>query len=918
MAEWRRVLDGRCAAATLAPAVRDVVQHELDEHFQDRFDDLVAGGLTPEAASAAIERELPDGAAIAELGRSRRTTPSPPGPVVASVAGRRGGAAALALVARDLTFALRTFSRDRTFTLASVVTLASCLAANVVVFTLVNAVLLDAITAPEPEALVHVGNLYPNAGVATIGGANAAVPDYFDRRTAVPALAEQALLRVEGLSVGDDAAERLVGLRATPTLFPMLRARAALGRVFVDEDGDDGREHKVILSDGLWRRRFGAAPSAVGRTLTIGGVPHEIVGVMPPSFRFFDDEVTLWVPAAFSAEERSDESRHSNNWTYVGRLAAGATLAQAQAQLDALNAANLERFPALKDVLVGAGFRSAATPLVDVLVGEVRRPLLLLWGGVACVLLLGVVNLAALTLARATGRRAEVATRLALGAEAGRVRTQLVAEHLVLAVIGGAFGFALAWMVLRSIPGAGLALVPPGRAVTLDLTVWAYAAALVCGVGMALGLVAMRVVQPNHTAAVLRDEGRSRSGSRSARRLRQVLVAGQVGVACVLLVAAGVLFTSFRRLLAVDTGFRPSVVTGAVSLPSSAYPTDAERLAFIDRLLTQVRGLPGVTAAGATTSIPFGSSRGDSVIWPEGWTPRPGESFVSPYQIRVSPGYFAAMGVGIVAGRDFDGADIDGRELVAVVDERLAERFWPAQDPVGRYLLQPTTPEALTNPTPETVRRFRVVGVTRTIKQYALVTPADAIGTYYFPFAQNVPASFTVAVDSAAGTSPVEAELRRSLAALDPRLPLFDVQVMRDRVRDSLRARQATMTLALAFGTLALGLSAVGLYGVLAYLVAQRTREIGIRMALGGSAPAIAGLVVRESMMVVVLGLALGLAGVVALGRTLASEVYEVQPLDPLTLASAVALLLVAALAATAAPARRAVRVDPAVTLAAE
>lgn len=918
MAEWRRVLDGRCAAAGVPADLRDVLQHELDEHFQDRFDDLVAGGQSIDAASAAVVAELPSAAAIAELARSRRhAAPVRPAPVE-PLPEARGLAQALGLVRRDAAFALRTFARDRTFTLAAVVTLALCLAANVVVFTLVHAVLLDAVGVPEPEALVQVGNLYPKAGASSATDANSGVPDYFDRRAAVPALAEQALLRVEGLSVGDDAAERLIALRTTPTLFPMLRATAALGRVFVDDDGEPGREQKVVLSDGLWRRRFAAAPDVIGRTLAIGGVPHEIVGVMPAAFRFYDDEVSLWVPAAFSAEERSDEARHSNSWHHIGRLAAGAGVAQVQAQLDALNAANLERFPALKPVLVEAGFRSVAVPLVDVLVADVRRPLLLLWGGVACVLLIGVVNLAALTLARATSRRAEVATRLALGAEPGRVRVQLVTEHLLLAALGGAAGVALAWGVLRLLPGAGLGLAPAGRAIAIAPMVWGYAGAIVALVGLVLGVVATRVVQPERTAAALRDEGRSRTGGRAARRLRQALVVGQVAVACVLLVAAGVLLTSFRRLLAVDTGFRASVVTGAVSLPPSVYPTDPERLAFVDRLLADVRALPGVRGAGATTSIPFGSSRGDSVIWPEGWTPRPGESFVSPYQIRVTPGYFAAMGVALTAGRDFDGSDAADREPVAIVDERLAERFWPTQDPIGRYLLQPVTAEALTNPTPDTVRRIRVVGVSRTIKQYALVSSSDLIGTYYFPFAQSTPASFTLAVDSGAGATAVEAELRRTVAALDPRLPLFDVQVMGARVRESLRARQVTMTLAVAFGTLALGLSAVGLYGVLAYLVAQRTREIGIRMALGGSAPAIAGLVVRESVTVVVLGLALGLVGAAALGRALASEVYEVQPLDPLALATAVTLLLVAALAATAAPARRALRVDPAVTLAAE
>lgn len=919
MADWRPELERRCAAADLDPRVREEVEREIAEHLEDRVDDLVAGGAAPAEASRAVLAEMPDREAIRRLAQSRPAYRPAPAAMPPAVMPPHGGLAQLVTgVGRDLLFGWRSFRRDRAFTAAAIVTLAACLAANVIVFTLVNTVLLEAVDVPEPGALVQVGNQYPNAGAAANAGGNSGVPDYFDRRTAVPALAEQALFRTHGVSAGDEAAERLVAMTATPTLFPMLRTQAAQGRTFTDDEGEEGRHRKVMLSDALWRRRFGAAASVVGQSLAIGGVPHEIVGIMPRGFRFYDDEVMLWLPAAFSADERSDASRHSNNWTHVGRLAPGATLAVVQAQIDALNAANLERFPALRNVLVEAGFRSVATPVVDVLVADVRRPLYLLWGGVACVLLIGVVNLAALTLARSTARRGEIATRLALGAAPARVRLQLVTEHLSLALVGGLVGVALAWAFVRGVPGAGLALVPDGRTVSFDPRVWAYAAALTALVGVALGTVAMQALAPEGTAAVLRDEGRSRTGGRATRRLRQGLVVGQVAVACTLLVGAGILFTSFRKLLAIDTGFRTSVVTGAVSLPGSAYPTDADRLAFLQRWLDGARALPGVAAAGATTNIPFGTNRSDSVAFPEGWTPAPGQSFVSPYQIRVASGYFESMGIPAVAGRTFDGSEVEGSEPVVIVDERLAERFWPGRDAVGRYLLQPREPEALSNPTPENMFRYRVVGVVKTIKQYALITPRDAVGTYYFPFGQSVPASVVITVQSTTSPSAVEQQLRRLLASLDPRLPLYDVRVMQDRVDDSLRARRATMTLSLAFGGLALGLSALGLYGVLAYLVAQRTREIGIRMALGGSAAAITSLVLRESLGVVGVGLALGLGGAIWLGRWLATEMADVGGMEPMAVVGAVALLLVAALLATAAPARRALRVDPAVALAAE
>lgn len=343
-------------------------------------------------------------------------------------------------------------------------------------------------------------------------------------------------------------------------------------------------------------------------------------------------------------------------------------------------------------------------------------------------LLIGVVNLAALTLARGTARRGELATRLALGAAPWRVRAQLVTEYVLLAAIGGAAGAGLAWALLRGLPSASVSLIPSGRVVALEPGVWAYAAALTLLVGVVLGGVATMAVSPGRTVDALRDEGRSRGASRGTRRLRQALVVAQVALACTLLVVAGVLFASFRQMLAVDTGFRAGVVTGAVSLPSQAYPDDQARLGFITRLLAEVRALPGVTAAGATTNIPFGSNRSDSVAWPEGWTPSPGESFVSPYQIRASDGYFEAMGIATVAGRTFDGRDAAESEPVVIVDARLAERFWPGRDPVGRYLLQPNSPEALSHPTADNVRRYRVAGVVASVTLFSLVTPANAVG----------------------------------------------------------------------------------------------------------------------------------------------------------------------------------------------
>jgi predicted permease len=914
MAEWRTVLADRCAAAALEGPAREVVQRELEEHLQDRFEDLVSGGASAAAADRAVAAEVPDVAAIRALARSRpghgpATVPAPP---LSPPAG-----APLATIGRDVRFALRLFLKDRTFTLAAIGTLALCLAANVAVFALVNSAVFRALDVPYPEQLLQLSNGYPGAGVAPSAGGNSGVPDYFDRLAGMPAMPQQALFRRPGVSLGDTDAQRVSAMLTTPSLFPMLGAQAALGRTFTEDEGEEGRDRKVVLSDALWRQRFGGAPDVIGRTVAIGGIPHEIVGVMPAGFRFYDDAVDLWLPAAFSADDRSDNSRHNNSWVHVGRLAPGATIEQAVAQVNAINAANLERFPGLRQALIDAQFHTRVERVTDVLVASIRRPLTFLWAGVAAVLLIGVVNLVALTLARSTSRRGEIATRLALGAQPARLRQQLITEHLILAMTGGAAGIALGLGVLQALPRLGIAFLPAERPALVAPIVWIYAVGLTIAVGLVLGGTAARSVRRVQVATTLRDDGRSRTGTRAGRRLRQALVVGQVAAACALLVASGLLFSSFRRLMAVDPGFDVRTVTGAVSLPRSAYPDDAARLGFARRLLEGARALPGTQTAGLTDIVPFGDSSNDSVIWAEDQPPTPGTSLVSPFTITVSPGYFAAMDVPIVAGRDFTTADDHG-EPVVIVDERLARRFWSGREAVGRRLIQPQSSDAIANPTPENTRAYRVVGVVADVKQRELVTPASHVGTYYFSADQNPPSGFWIAVRSSAAPTAVEADLRRLVAGLDPRLPLFDVNTMQDRVQESVGARRATMLLAVGFGALALLLSAVGLYGVLAFLVAQRTREIGIRMALGGSAPAIAGLVLRESAVVVGVGVVLGLAGSAWVGRALASQLVEVGALDPAAIVVALALLVLAAVAASAAPTRRALHVDPAVTLAAE
>jgi predicted permease len=815
---------------------------------------------------------------------------------------------------RDLQTGLRRLRRDRAFSLTAGLTLALCLGANTALFSVVHHVLLRPLPVPEPDRIVLMANEYPGAGA--VGGSNSGVPDYFDRLRETSVLEAQSLVNQGSASLSEDGLPVRVRLmNVTPSFFSLVRVQPVLGRPFTPEEGEVGADDVVVLSDSLWRRHFGADPGAVGQELRLDGEPHTVVGVMPPSFEAFSPGVLMWRPLAFTPEQRSDEARHSNNHRNLGRLKPGATLEQAQAQIDALNAANLERFPQYRDVLLNAGFHTVVIPLGEHLVRHVKPTLYLLWGGAFFVLLIGCVNVANLVLVRARVRLKELATRLALGASRGQIARQLVVESLALASGAGLAGLGVAAAALRAVGGFELEGLPHGTAIRLDGVAVLYALGLCAVIGVAMGLVPVLIALPDSLASTLREEGRGASGGRGARVLRRGLVVAQVAFTFVLLVGAGLLLASFRQVLEVDPGFSPEgVATGSVVLPGSRYPDDDARRRFTGEALRRVRALPGVTAAGATDTIPFGFVDNDSVIFAEGYEMKPGESVVSPDRVRVTPGYFEAIGARLVRGRFFrEGDDADGRPVV-IVDQRLARRFWPDADPIGRRMYQPTSIDDLTAITDDTVFHT-VVGVVGDVKLHDLTEGEEAIGTYFFPVAQETSGLLSFAVRTGGSADAVPAALRAALAELDAEMPLFDVQRLEDRAAAALASQRAPALLSASFGGLALLLSAVGIYGVLAYLVAQRRREIGIRLALGSPARRIFELVVREGLWLVGTGFAAGAIGAAALRGSLESQLFRVEAGDPAVVGSVALVLAAVAVTACTVPALRAARIDPVVAL---
>lgn len=810
-----------------------------------------------------------------------------------------------------LRLAIRSLRLNHRYSVIIVLTLAVCIGATSGIFAIVDSVLLRPLPGSDTDQIVLMGNRYLRAGAGET--AWSAGGDYYDRKAHVSGLKDQAMFnRTFRILETNNSAEQVVGMVATPSLFRLLRVSPERGRVFEDAEGETGNELKVILSHDLWRSRYAGDPGIVGREIRLSGRAYTVVGVMPEGFLFFDPDVRFWIPLAFTSEQR--QARHSNNWFNVGRLMPGVTVAQVQSQVNALNAQNLERFPQMREVLINAGFETKVMSLKEFLIRDIRGSLRLLAGAALLLLLIGALNAAGLVVARTSAQRKELGTRLALGAGVGRLAAQIVMENLTLAVLGGILAPAIAFALLAALKVTGLNDFPRANEVHLDGTAVLFSIAISILTGLAISMLSIAHLTKLNVNTALADLSRSSTGRRSIAVFRRGLVVGQIALTFVLLATAVLLLASFRELLRVQPGYEiNAVLTASTTAPASRYPGADELNALMTRCLRSVRGIPGVISAGATSAIPLGGNFNDSVILAEGYAMKPGESVISPHYIGVTPGYFDAMGIRLLWGRGFADRDTANSLPVIIIDRKLADKFWPRMNPVGRRMYQPSSADVMK--TDEKTRWLTVVGVVESVRMQDLAGTGNEAGAYYLPYSQSVPRNFTLALKTRAGTLPPTAAFRGVMADVDPLLALFDVRTMAERAAASLASRKAVLILSLSFGSLSLFLAAVGLYGLLTYLVTQRRREIGIRMAVGCTPSRIFRLFMNEVVLLTGIGTVCGL-GVAAAGHAATQKLlYGVRPMEPLVLGITTGVLVFIAFLATALPAWQAARVNPAITL---
>jgi predicted permease len=805
---------------------------------------------------------------------------------------------------QDIRYALRTLRRAPIFTAVALLTLGIGIGGNAAIFSLLYQFLLRPLPYPDAERLVFVWNTYPKMALPQ---ASVSIPDYLDRRQQAPSIDDATLLTPISLNLAEEGRpEQLRALRITPSFFSTLQRQPQLGRAFREDEAQPGADRYAILTAGLWRTRFAADPDIVGRDIRLSGELYRVTGVLPADFDLPVSDTALLVPFSFTPEQTSDAGRGREFSQMIVRLRPGATIDGLNAEMTAIVQRTLERLPERRVFAEAAGFGGYAVPIRDQFAGDVRTPLYILQAGVLLVLLIACANVANLLLMRMAGRQRELAIRSTLGAARLRLLRQLLIESLVLSLAGAMLGLALGLLGLRLLVALTSDNLPASVDASLHAPVVTFTAGLAVLTGLIFGLVPAASVLRGDAAAALQEHGTTRgTAGRRATRARSALVIAETALALILLAGAGLLIKSFATLRGVDPGFSPDhVLTATLSLPQTRYATPDARAAFWAGLLERVRAMAGVTAVGLTSNIPLSGSVSSGSYSIVGYTPAPGEPAPHGRQEVVGGDYFRAMQIPLLAGRTFEPRDGPDSPPVVVIDEYLVNRYFAGRDPIGQQIRRggPDSPP------------FTIVGVVGTINAIDLGLPVDKERLYY-PVTQTPQPTMALVLKSGVEPDSLVARVHEAAASLDPEQPIAAVRTMDQWMARSLQNRRSPMVLLALFGGVALALAAIGTYGVLAFAVSQRRRELGIRQALGAGRGTILALVFRQGLRTVGMGVVLGLLGALALTRVLSSQLFGVAPRDAAVLAGATALLLAVSAAACYVPARRATRIDPAEAL---
>ena len=896
MPDFKEEIRKRLQSLGLAPARENEIAEELSQHLEDEYDHALSRGATEEDARQEVLNAFSQTDVLARSlkGVERRV---PQNPIPMGTERKRNMFADLS---QDVRYGLRMLLKNPAFTLIAVFALALGIGANSAIFSVVNALLLQPLPYKNPNQLVVIWESAAHLGFPKNTPSPANFLDWQKQSTVFDGMGAFAMQSYNLTGVGEP--ERLDGRRVSANLFELLGVKPVLGRTFVPEEDKPGTK-VALLNDSLWKRRFGSDPGVIGRPLTLNGESYTIVGVLPssvrlPAFGSWRDQV--WVPLAFPPEEAAARGNHYLE--VIGRMKPGVSLEQAKAEMATIAARLAQQYPDY-NTRIGA----TVIPLHEEIVGNMKPALLILLGAVAFVLLIACANVANLLLARAAERHKEIALRLALGADRRRLTKQLLVESVMLSLLGAVVGLGFAYAGLQILLG----FIPPDVAhaemITIDGKVMLFTLLVAVVTGLVFGLAPASQTAHFNINDTLKEGGRDSGAGPRGKRLRSALVIAEVAVSFILLIGAGLLINSFMQLRNLDPGFRAdNLLALNVDLSETRYPDTARRVAFFDEVVRRVQALPGVRSVAIAGNLPF-TYNGDSMpIGVEGVPDPPPDQHPDVIYRAVGPGYFSTMGIPLVRGRDFTEQDNLESDLTVVVSEKTAKFYWPNADPIGKRVKNGST----TSDAPWRT----VIGVVKDVRQNDFV--AEPKMQMYFTYRQlRSLMPNALIIRTAVEPLSLATSVRNAIWAVDKDQTVANVSSMEQIVSRAVARQRFSMLLLAIFAGVALVLAAVGIYGVMSYSVAQQTREIGIRMALGAQRSDVLKMTVGQGLRLVLIGVAIGLAAAFVLTRVMASLLFGVSATDPVTFVVISMVLMGVALIASYIPALRATKVDPMVAL---